>query len=43
MARPRPEPVQVVKQRRDAALRALVRAFLISAFSGWSSSAVATS
>jgi len=24
MARPRPEPVQVVKQRRDAALRALV-------------------
>lgn len=24
MARPRPEPVQVVKQRRDAALNALV-------------------
>ena len=24
MARPRPEPVQVVKQRRDAALKALV-------------------
>jgi len=26
MARPRPEPIQVVKQRRDAALRALVEA-----------------
>ena len=25
MARPRPEPVQVVKQRRDAALNALVQ------------------
>ncbi len=34
MARPRPEPVQVVKQRRDAALRALVDGVPYSRFLG---------
>lgn len=39
MSRPRPEPVQVIKQRRDAALAALVNrcptsGFLASPLSG---------
>jgi acyl-coenzyme A thioesterase PaaI-like protein len=34
MARPRPEPVQVVKQRRDAALNALVHGIPYSQFLG---------
>ena len=34
MARPRPEPVQVVKQRRDAALNALVHGVPYSQFLG---------
>jgi len=34
MARPRPEPVQVVKQRRDAALQALVDGVPYSRFLG---------
>ena len=34
MARPRPEPVQVVKQRRDAALKALVEGVPYSRFLG---------
>ena len=34
MARPRPEPVQVVKQRRDAALTALVEGVPYSRFLG---------
>ncbi|MDK3019526.1 PaaI family thioesterase [Pseudodonghicola flavimaris] len=34
MARPRPEPVQVVKQRRDAALKALVEAVPYISFLG---------
>ncbi len=34
MSRPPPEPVQVVKQRRDAALRALVDAVPYAAFLG---------
>jgi len=34
MARPRPEPVQVVKQRRDAALRALVEGVPYTRFLG---------
>ena len=34
MARPRPEPVQVVKQRRDAALQALVQGVPYARFLG---------
>ena len=34
MTRPRPEPVQIVKERRDAALAALAGAVPYSAFLG---------
>jgi hypothetical protein len=43
MARPPPEPVQVVKQRRDAALKALVDGVPYIRFSASSSTAAGTS